>query len=60
MVEACERRILEFPLDMERPGGRQGAKARGLVCLGVKLSRYCLPDQARAGKREDLRNFIGI
>jgi hypothetical protein len=37
MVEACERRILEFPLGHGRTRGRQGAKTRGVVCLGVRL-----------------------
>jgi hypothetical protein len=36
MVEACERRILEFPLAMD---AREVAKVktRRLVCLGLKL-----------------------
>ena len=37
MVEACERRIVEFPLDMGRPRGRQGTRARGVVRMGIKL-----------------------
>ena len=29
MIEACERRILEFPLDMDARDSRQGAKREG-------------------------------
>ena len=35
MVEACERRILEFPLGMDAREVAQGVKTRGLVCLGL-------------------------
>ena len=33
MIEACERRILEFPVSMDARECRQGAQTRGLVCL---------------------------
>jgi hypothetical protein len=50
MIEACERRIREFPLGMDARGVAQGVQTRGLVCLGVRLRKYYSSSRARAGK----------
>ena len=50
MVEARERRILEFPLGMDPREVAKELKREGLVCLGVKLR---FSDRARAGKSGD-------
>jgi hypothetical protein len=48
MVEACEPRILEFPLGMDAHEVAQEQNA-SLVCLGVRLRKYyCLNRHVRA------------
>jgi hypothetical protein len=53
MVEARERRILEFPLGMDPREVAKELKREGLVCLGVKLREHYFSDRARAGKSGD-------
>ena len=56
MVEACERRILEFPQDMDE---REVAKELRREGWYAWASDYVFPDKARAGKSGDLRN-VGV
>jgi hypothetical protein len=56
MVEACERRIPEFPLDMDE---REVAKELRREGWYAWASDYVFPDKARAGKSGDLRN-VGV
>ena len=50
MIEACERRILEFPRGMNAREVARELKTRGLVCLGDGIRQHCCPDRARAGE----------
>ena len=51
MIEACERRILEFPVGMDSREVAKELKREGL-CLGDRVPKYHSSDRARAGKRE--------
>ena len=50
MVEACERRILEFPLEMDAREVAKELKARGLVRVAVRFWKHYFPYRARAEK----------
>jgi hypothetical protein len=51
MVEACERPILEFPLDMDAREVAKEAQNARVVMLGLRLHKYDCSDRARAGKK---------
>jgi hypothetical protein len=55
MIEACERRILEFPLDMD---ARDVAKELNAKAGMLGRQKYCCQGQTRAGKSGKLSKCV--
>ena len=60
MIEACERRILEFPLAMGAREVAKELKREGWYAWATEYGKHCCPDRERASRSGDLRNVTDI
>ena len=58
MVEACDRRILEFPLDMDAREVAKELKREGWYAWASNYDRIVFRIQARAGKSGNLNERV--
>ena len=60
MIEACERRILEFPVGMDAREVAKELKREGWYAWASDYENIILSDRARTGKSGKLRKAYGL
>ena len=60
MVEACDRRILEFPLHMDAREVAKELKREGWYAWASNYESIVLPDQTRSGQKREAEQRVSI